>query len=48
MIEAGLFTFTELSTTVGYPDFVQALRYLDVKQRIESAEYERARKEAKR
>lgn len=48
VIEAGLFTFTELSTTVGYPDFVQAHRYLDVKQRIESAEYERIRKEARR
>jgi hypothetical protein len=47
-IEAGLFTLTELGTTVPYPYFVQALRYLDVTQRIEAAEYERARKEARR
>ena len=48
VVEAGLFTLTELGTTVPYPYFVKAHRYLDVKQRIESAEYERARKEARR
>lgn len=47
-MEAGLLTLTELETTASYVDFVQAHRYLDVKQRIESAEYERARKEARR
>ena len=48
VVEAGLFTVTELETTASYVDFVAAHRYLDVKQRIESAEYERARKEARR
>ena len=48
VVEAGLFTFTELGTTVPYPYFVQAHRYLDVKQRIESAEYERVKRESKR
>lgn len=47
-IEAGLFTLTELGTTVPYPYFVQALRYLDVTQRIKANEYERIRKEARR
>ena len=46
-IEAGLFTLTELGTTVPYPYFVQALRYLDVTQRIKASEYERIRKEAR-
>ena len=48
VVEAGLFTLTELGTTVPYPYFVQALRYLDVTQRIKANEYERIRKEARR
>lgn len=48
VVEAGLFTLTELGTTVPYPYFVKAHRYLDAKARIEAAEYERARKEARR
>ena len=48
VVEAGLFTFTELGTTVPYPYFVAAHRYLDVKARIEAAEYERAKRESKR
>lgn len=48
VVEAGLFTLTELGTTVPYPYFVKAHRYLDVKQRIESAEYERVKRESKR
>ena len=48
VVEAGLFTVTELETTASYVDFVAAHRYLDAKARIEAAEYERAKRESKR
>lgn len=48
VVEAGLFTLHELETTASYSDFVQAHRYLDIKARVESTEYERAKREARK